>query len=232
MIQEIKPPLLYGKVGKTVAVTYSPSDYTDELYTHHGIRFEESLRNAVKKRKAEFLAGRICVREALKRLEYPIIDVGIGPFRDPLWPEGIVGSITHTENFACAILEHSDQLCSIGIDSQQIIDRGIESEIVDQVLSREEQEKFFPSSTFANGVAIAFAAKEAFFKCVFPFVGQYFEFHDVGITSIQTESLNQGSIDIKALKVLSPSIGLGWSIQVNFSVEDSFIHTLCSVQSD
>src|ERR1700692_4432176 len=56
-------------------------------------------RGAVQKRAEEFAAGRACAHRLLA--EFGIVDfpVKVAADRQPLWPEGLVGSITHTSGF-------------------------------------------------------------------------------------------------------------------------------------
>src|SRR6202022_3165764 len=64
---------------------------------------EESLIvNAVEARRREFITARRCAREALAKLGYAPVPIRAGRKREPLWPAGLVGSITHTTGFRAA----------------------------------------------------------------------------------------------------------------------------------
>src|SRR3989338_11284500 len=56
----------------------------------------------VAKRQAEYLAGRLCAREALQRLTGTATVQACGEDRAPQWPVGMVGSITHGSGWAGA----------------------------------------------------------------------------------------------------------------------------------
>ena len=72
---------------------------------------ELALGDAVEKRRREFMTGRACAREALAGLGFPDSPVGSGTKGEPLWPPGVVGSITHCEGYrACAS-------CSLELDA-------------------------------------------------------------------------------------------------------------------
>src|SRR5690606_13013148 len=47
------------------------------------------------RRRAEYAAGRIAARAALRRLTGQAALIGMGPDRLPLWPKGTIGSISH-----------------------------------------------------------------------------------------------------------------------------------------
>src|SRR5690242_7832438 len=66
---------------------------------------EESVlvKNAVEKRIAEFCAGRHCAREALRALgRTPGAILAEG--RAPIWPDGVVGAITHCTGYCGAVV--------------------------------------------------------------------------------------------------------------------------------
>ncbi|MEV4420566.1 hypothetical protein AB0L40_11415 [Patulibacter sp. NPDC049589] len=54
-----------------------------------------AVRHAVETRRREFVTGRACAHRALAALGVPVVPIMSGPNREPLWPEGVVGSITH-----------------------------------------------------------------------------------------------------------------------------------------
>src|SRR5260370_12550496 len=65
-------------------------------------RLPQALRYATQKRQREFLAGRWCAEEALQCLGAGSTHVAMAEDRTPIWPDGVVGSITHTDDFAAA----------------------------------------------------------------------------------------------------------------------------------
>ena len=82
-----------------------------------GIEIPEFLLSASRARVAEFIAGRLCAKAALRQLgATPIVGVAVGG--RPSWSNGYVGSITHTSGFASAAVAPSSELLGIGIDSE------------------------------------------------------------------------------------------------------------------
>ena len=61
---------------------------------------------------------RTCARIALGRLGLPPAPLLSGPKREPLWPDGVVGSITHCDGYRAVAVARADQLASIGIDAE------------------------------------------------------------------------------------------------------------------
>src|SRR5205814_2684364 len=62
------------------------------------------LIQAVPKRRAEFFAGRLCAMLAIEELCGMAHAVPVKPDRSPSWPEGLLGSITHTDHRALAVV--------------------------------------------------------------------------------------------------------------------------------
>lgn len=91
----------------------------------------EQVSNAVASRQQEFATGRWLVGQALRQITPSQADepVGIGPLRQPLWPAGIIGSISHDGGLcAVAVLQMAshealEQLAGIGIDLIDIATR-------------------------------------------------------------------------------------------------------------
>jgi 4'-phosphopantetheinyl transferase EntD len=82
---------------------------------------EAIVARAVAKRRQEFATGRRCAREALAKLGVPGslgTPILSGPNREPVWPPGIVGSITHCEGYRAAAVAREQDLVSVGIDAE------------------------------------------------------------------------------------------------------------------
>src|SRR6185503_18375584 len=80
------------------------------------------LKEAVPKRQAQFRAGRYCAMLAIQALHggSPML-VGRDANGAPLWPEGVVGSITHTDDVAAAAVASAADVLSLGIDTERIM---------------------------------------------------------------------------------------------------------------
>src|SRR5690606_7567998 len=63
---------------------------------------------AVNKRQTEFLAGRLCAHEALRRLLGVPSIPAVAEDRSPCWPSGVVGSITHGGGWAGVIAARAE----------------------------------------------------------------------------------------------------------------------------
>lgn len=170
--------------GHTVHhVTFDPATFTDTdllWLPHHA-----ELSNAGRKRKAEHLAGRIAAAHALPDHAVP----GIGPSGEPLWPEGISGSITHSGTQAMAVVvRHPDAL--VGIDCEAILPDREAREIQDAIIDAQEAICLTHSGyPFALALTLAFSAKESLFKALYPRVKIYMGFDCARITRLNEKTL-------------------------------------------
>jgi 4'-phosphopantetheinyl transferase EntD len=140
-----------------------------------------NLGRAVPKRVQEFAAGRLCARRALA--EFGIVDfpVRVGGDRQPLWPDHMAGSITHTSNFCAAVAAERRCAAALGLDSEVVGD--VKPEIWPRICSPMESEwvRSLPVPEQAAAVTLIFAAKEAFYKCQYPVARERLGFPDARV---------------------------------------------------
>jgi 4'-phosphopantetheinyl transferase EntD len=141
-----------------------------------------ALGRAIESRAREFAAGRLCARRALAQLglEQP---VPAASDRQPIWPRGIVGSITHTEGIAAAVVAPRALLAAIGLDTERA--SRVKRELWPKICLEEEIAwlESIERAERAAAAALIFAAKEAFYKCQYPCTSQWLYFGDVHVTA-------------------------------------------------
>ena len=172
---------------KLLRVDYSQNFISTMLM--EGAELPVSLNNAVLKRKCEFLAGRVCAQRGLNKLGvFSADNIEIGECRQPLWPNGVIGSISHCLGYAVATVGiKSDECVSVGIDIEQVVNTQTAREIVNQVLSESELifTEFFAEFQFF--LTLIFSAKESIYKAIFPFVKQVLDFDCVQLIAVDTQ---------------------------------------------
>ncbi len=90
-------------------------------------------------KKEHYRSGRICAGEVLSKLGTLGQPVLRDPqTREPLWPEGISGAITHSGNWAAAAAGKTSDVSGIGIDLEDL-ERQVDSRISRHVCIPEEQ---------------------------------------------------------------------------------------------
>ncbi len=168
------------------AATFQPEDLV-WLPHHH------RLSHAVNKRKAEHLAGRIAANQALKFHGIKDYIPGIGLHREPCWPPGFTGSITHSGNVALAtvVTDNPLQRTGIGIDYADIIAPHVAEEIYGGIIDCAEKELISASPfSFNYALTLVFSAKESLFKALFRHVGRYFDFSAASLNEIDDQHLS------------------------------------------
>jgi enterobactin synthetase component D / holo-[acyl-carrier protein] synthase len=140
-----------------------------------------NLGRAVAKRAQEFAAGRLCARRALAEFGITDFPIGVAADRQPIWPDGMVGSITHTAGFCAAVVAKRRHIGSVGLDSEVVGD--VKGEIWGSICAPVEIAWLdsLPAGQRAAAVTLIFSAKEAFYKCQYPLVREFLTFHDVTV---------------------------------------------------
>ena len=139
-------------------------------------------------RKEHYRSGRICAGEVLSKLGTLGQPVLRDPqTREPLWPEGISGAITHSGKWAAAAAGKTSDVSGIGIDLEDL-ERQVDSRISRHVCIPEEQKwlQEWGEDFLEQNLKIIFSAKESIFKAFFPYTRTYLHFHDARILMEQT----------------------------------------------
>ncbi|MGL6233960.1 MAG: 4'-phosphopantetheinyl transferase family protein [Segniliparus sp.] len=142
---------------------------------------EALIAQASPKRRAEFITARQCARAALAKLRIPAQPILRGPTREPLWPKGIVGTLTHTAGFRGAAVAHSLVMRSVGVDAEPHLP--LPDGVLGQVALPEE--KAWLDSRPDEELhwdRLLFCAKEATYKAWFPLTGRWLGFEDARIS--------------------------------------------------
>ncbi|MGD8108886.1 4'-phosphopantetheinyl transferase family protein [Vibrio sp. TRT 17S01] len=166
-----------------VDLSYDINEYSESMFMLFGIDMPAAIQKSVRKRQAEFLAGRIAASIGLSSIGRDKTQVTIGKDRQPTWPQGIVGSISHANDRALCILSSNTQNV-VGIDVEEFQSQELVSAIGGHVLSDEECLKCDHYGLGDYLVVLIFSAKESIFKAYYPFVRTYFGFEIANFTSL------------------------------------------------
>jgi 4'-phosphopantetheinyl transferase EntD len=144
---------------------------------------EALLGNAVPKRRFEFATARWCAREAMRRLGVSPAPILPGPKREPLWPDGVVGSLTHCLGYRAAALALSSDFQSIGIDAEP---HGAAPEGVLEAIAIPAELRRMPGLKVDDPKIcwdrLLFSAKESTYKAWYPVTKRWLGFEDADIT--------------------------------------------------
>lgn len=175
---ENQPSLYYCRFNKEY--------YSDDLFAHYQLTLPEQVKGAVVKRRAEFLAGRYCAANALMHQGIANFTLGIGKHRNPLWPQGICGAISHSNDYAVAAINTCPNTIGIGIDIEEHVSLETAERLQSQILYGKEH-LLLDGEHKALLFTLAFSTKESFFKAAYPQVQEYFNFDAVSIIDFDLE---------------------------------------------
>jgi 4'-phosphopantetheinyl transferase EntD len=155
----------------------------------------ECVNNCAEKRIRDFAGGRSCARLALLALGVEGFDLLPGERRQPLWPTGVIGSITHTEDYSAAVVGLRRRFRGLGVDTEVVT--AVKPELWPQVCVEAEMRHLerLPAARRPLWAALVFAAKEAFYKCQFPATSQWLEFSHIAIEPADPDTA-EGSLTL------------------------------------
>jgi enterobactin synthetase component D len=221
-----KNPALFPPHVAQCSVEFDPQDSTDLAEQFPGIPLPVSMVRAVRKRQTEFLAGRYCVREALRACapEHAEAIVGTGPDREPLWPPGIVGAITHTHHFASAAVARARDVRGIGLDAERLMTDHLAARVLSQIAATDEISALVSLSQWSTSevLTVVFSAKETLFKCLYREVRRYFDFRDASVIAVDKEL---GRFSVRLLVTLTPALPAGSTFDGRFERDEGSVCT-------
>jgi 4'-phosphopantetheinyl transferase EntD len=172
VIQEILPPSVIA-----VEARHDSDDAT--LFPEE----RPVVERAVEKRRQEFTTSRACARAALEKLGLPPSPILTGERGEPLWPAGIVGSITHCRGYRACAVGRSTQVLSIGIDAEPnaALPEGLLGDIArpEELPWLTRLRRDLPEVHWDR---LLFSAKESVYKAWFPLAKSWLGFEDAVIT--------------------------------------------------
>jgi 4'-phosphopantetheinyl transferase EntD len=168
VIEEILPP-------EAVAVDTRKELLEIELFPQERL----ALGRAVEKRRREFTTARACARAALAQLGLPPSPIATGERGQPLWPAGVVGSITHCDGYRACALARARELAGLGIDAEPHLP--LPAGVLDEIARAEELPllaRLAREHPAVHWDRLLFCAKETVYKVWFPIAHRWLGFED------------------------------------------------------
>nr|UZH43282.1 TdmX1 [Streptomyces sp.] len=151
------------------------------------------IARAVDTRRREFTTARWCARRALAGLGAPAAPLLPGPHGVPVWPSGVLGSITHCAGFRAAVAARSSTVAALGIDAEP--NAPVPDGVLDAIALPDERrhlrelERSWPEVRWDR---LLFSAKEAVCKSWYPWTGQRLDFEDASLTFTPDDGTSGG----------------------------------------
>jgi 4'-phosphopantetheinyl transferase EntD len=139
------------------------------------------VERAAPKRIQEFAAGRLCARRAMNEFGITGFALRVADDRRPIWPDGIVGSISHTSGLCAAAVAESRHYVSLGLDCEVL--GAVSADVLPTVCLDLERDwiRSLPAADQGVAATLIFSAKEAFYKCQYPVTREWLDFHDLHV---------------------------------------------------
>jgi 4'-phosphopantetheinyl transferase EntD len=170
--------LLDGLLPTEIRVAVAQiDDFVDELTPGEC----ESIQRAVASRQHEFSTGRMLARRLLDELGHPRFELLRDDDRVPVWPAGIVGSISHTRNLCMAAAVSGARFLGVGLDVEP--DEPVETDI-ERIVCRNAEKLWVDSAgpeERGRRCRIIFCVKEAVYKAFYPRLREFWSFQDVEV---------------------------------------------------
>ena len=137
---------------------------------------------AVECRKIEFHAGRAAAHAAMTALDMPSQPVLMADDRAPIWPEGITGSISHSQTACVAAVGTTSEWAGIGVDLEEAAP--LDPLLIVEVCTKAERQWLGQQPVGERGLMakLIFSAKEATYKAQYPVTGRLFGFEGVELS--------------------------------------------------
>ncbi|MGC4070148.1 MAG: hypothetical protein QM784_36915 [Polyangiaceae bacterium] len=161
-------------VSLAIAKIRSGAD-AKRVLAEHANRFPEEaalIARAVPKRVFECLASRELARRLLAEQGGPSCAILHGGRREPLWPEGFVGSIAHSDGLVVVVLARSERYASLGVDLEP--NQPLPKDVLNHVALPGEVDD-------APAPRAIFVVKETFYKAHHHLHGRFLDFPDVRV---------------------------------------------------
>jgi enterobactin synthetase component D len=209
------------------------------LFLEHAIPSEvaritlpRDLERAVPRRQLLFRAGRYCAMKAMETLghRFEACEVGRAENGAPLWPEGAIGSITHTDDLVSAAVALTTDVEALGIDTERVVSGSRAREIA-RLVTRPDEAAYALAAGMSESEAftLVFSAKESIFKCLHPMTGEFMDFHDVRIDGVDRESR---TFSARLMRTLSPRFPAHTVVEGRFEIEAPWLHTAVTLPSN
>lgn len=209
-------------------IRYSADDFDPADFEASGIPRPPAICRSVPHRQAEYLHGRRAARHALQILGVPVHNVPTGAHRQPIWPAGVVGSITHSRSLAAAVAARLGPLQAIGIDVEGVAEGSSLQALLEVAIDDAELallRQIAPALELAALVTLVFSAKESFFKAAYAEVGRYFDFTAVKVTAVD---VGHGHLTLELREPLSAVLVPGVVRHASFAfLAEEILFTAC-----
>ncbi|WP_263146433.1 4'-phosphopantetheinyl transferase superfamily protein [Pseudomonas sp. RIT-PI-AD] len=212
---------------RLVSCRFDPARLDAADFQRCAVPTPASIQRSVAKRQAEYLAGRLCAREAMAPLIGARRVPPIGEDRAPVWPGRICGSISHGAGIAAAVVADRRQWRGLGLDIEELLPDERAARLAEEILVPAELERLavLPAERRAEYVTLVFSLKESLFKALYPLVLKRFYFEAAEVLGHGHE----GRVGLRLLTDLNDDWRNGDELQGQFRVAGDRLLSLVAI---
>jgi len=196
--------------------------YDDSFSARWHLPFPPDVRQAVKKRRAEYLTSRWLAREVMQHC-------GVSDFllqnhrdRSPIWPPGMQASLSHTDG-AAALAVTRQPLC-IGVDIESVMSLRTAEETAALLMSDQEEVRLRALPLpFSQAATLLFSLKESLYKALWPQLHQPMDFPQA---SLLEADIAAGKAVLVLNHSFSAAFAAGTRLEAEFQLEADRVLTL------
>lgn len=127
---------------------------------------------AAHQRRTEFIAARWCAHQALRQMQVAAASLPIGQLGQPLWPDGVIGSITHELGNCLVLVMRQQSAAGVGVDLASLEHAHQLRESGDLFMAPGESRQAWGGVDSAVSMLRHFSAKEAVVKATSAMLGR------------------------------------------------------------
>lgn len=203
-------------------VRFDLDAFDDSLSERWQLPLPPHLRQAVKKRRAEYLASRWLARETLRQLGVDNFILHNHSDRSPRWPAGVHASLSHTDGAVALAVTRSLQC--VGVDIETLMRAEVAEETAALLMSDEEQARLRALPLpFPLAATLLFSLKESLYKALWPQLHQPMDFHQAALVAID---LSAQKASLSLTHSFSEAFRVGTRLEARFQFCDERVLTL------
>lgn len=216
-------PALHDALFPRGVIVHSgaPADVDGPLFDEEAAQ----IARAVEKRRAEYRAARVLARRALAELGLREAAIINARDRSPIFPEGSVGTITHTRSLCLVALARSEDFVALGADVEEATP--LKPQLFETILRPEEDAalRALAPAQRALRAKLIFSIKEAAYKAQYALSRQYFGFSGMRI------QLDGGSFEAEMM-IDAPPFKRGHRFFGRYRIADGLILSAIALTRD
>jgi len=200
--------------------------YHDALAVEWDIALPARLKQAVSKRRAEYLASRLLVRSVMAELGIADFTLSSAPDRSPCWPAGVQASLSHSAGVV--VVAATRQPCAVGVDVEQLMSETTAQETAELLMNEQERQllQTLPVS-FSAAATLLFSLKESLYKALWPQLHQPMDFLDAALVSAD---FAQRRAVLQLTQNFGAGFALGMKLEARFLWREKQVITLLTHQ--